>query len=469
MLKQALAFALFLLPTAGIAQVKMGSNQVCYASGDPYYAQIHTSRVYMTMVECESAGGKDRQTANDPVSQAQVERGRAHRSTVTVPVSLSRMNRRFEDISVMDDWVIDTRADGCREQRDTLLSHTSNVSVQWHADGCRVRMGQWRDALDGKRLTDPESIELTHLVPLDWAMNRGAGTWTAEMRHRFYMDRRNLVTTTPEGRAAMNGKTPMEWRPYMPWAACHHAHTFWEITQSYPFQISQQEQVNLVAAVDQACQPITQDTVVALQNAQHDLVQAQQDAITQARQTYDAQQDALRAQNAPPAPAFIRLPDGSTRALSMEERWGGQWRTHIRPDIQQRTQGMAGITTQQPTMPQDQSTAERPPIALPGQYTTNDTAGLDQDPNYQNRFGQQGTLFATDQVDVGSPQDLGDFGDVVLPPSLEGLDRLGDDLPELDTPGQNPQAILEAIQNGMEGLNNNNTAADLEQSINRGE
>lgn len=447
MLRHALALTLLALPltmpSSASAQAKMGSNLVCYDISDPYYAQIHTNRVYVSMVECVDDGGIDRQTAHSPETMAQIETGRAHRGVIPVPVSLSRMSRQFDDLAMMDNWVIDTRHQGCREQRDRLLAHTSNVRVQWHDDACRVRMGHWRDAIDGKRLVDPETIELTHLVPLSWAEQRGATEWTAEMRHRFYHDRRNLITTTPQGRAAMEGRTPMDWRPYAPWSACHNAQTFWQITTSYPLAMTPQERIDLVAAVEAACQPMDRGTVVAIQQAQQDLAQAQRDAIDAARAEQTIEVDALRAQNAPPAPSYIRLPDGSTRALTMEERWGGTWRTHFRDQ-----QNVVVVQEPQNTV----STIQQAPIATPGVYTRNPDAALDQDPNGATRFGQQGNMMATGQTNVGGPNDFGDFGEVVLPPELEGLDRMGDDLPELDEPGNDPRAVMELLRNGIPGL-----------------
>jgi hypothetical protein len=457
---------LLLLSAAPVsAQVKMGSNNVCYGSGDPYYSQVSTMRTYANMVECQSAGGQDRQLMNTPSQQEQVERGRVDRSAVTSPVSDTRFAVHGQDITAMTGWT--TAGAGCREPRDELLAGLSAVSPQWSADACRVEFGHWRDFVSGGRLTDPNRIELIHLVPLDWAAQHGASQWPLALRSSFYKDPRNLHTTTVQGRRAMEGQTPLDITPAT--TGCAHAQEFYALTQAYPFTLSAQEHAGLIARIETTCAAPSTAQIEEMRNAREQLAAAQRSEIDHQKQTLKTQQDALRSENTP-APGYVRYADGTTRKLSAEERYGLDPRAHVyAPEVLPVAPNefpAFGRNGNAQTMPQ--TGLEKPPIALPGGYNVQaqrikqaqDEAQQRENNRTQDRsdyVGDTGIISTLDstsilpeaapsnnipnQVPVGSPQDFGDFGNIQLPEGLEELGDLGDQLPAFDNPAQNRDGL----------------------------
>ncbi|WP_371039522.1 DUF1524 domain-containing protein, partial [Rhodosalinus sp. FB01] len=83
----------------------------------------------------------------------------------------------------------------CLDTRHEILQIRSEVPAVLTADGCRVVGGRWEDPYSGIMLTRASSVEIDHLVPLAWAWDRGASSWTDARRNAFALDRGNLVVT----------------------------------------------------------------------------------------------------------------------------------------------------------------------------------------------------------------------------------------------------------------------------------
>ena len=86
------------------------------------------------------------------------------------------------DRSLFNHWV-DADGDGC-DTRSEVLMATSLVPATTGA-GCTVTGGQWYSWYDGATWTDPSSIDIDHLIPLEEAWKSGAWAWTPAQRQAF--------------------------------------------------------------------------------------------------------------------------------------------------------------------------------------------------------------------------------------------------------------------------------------------
>ena len=53
---------------------------------------------------------------------------------------------------------------------------------------CKITSGTWFSAYDGKTVTDPQDLDIDHMVPLANAWRTGASDWTDEKREQFAND-----------------------------------------------------------------------------------------------------------------------------------------------------------------------------------------------------------------------------------------------------------------------------------------
>lgn len=447
--------ALLMAATSATAQVKLGTNDVCYSSNDPYYSQVHTSRVYMNMLECENAGGIDRMTAESPDGQAQVVRGRANRGTVVSSVAPTRLHQHGIDAYEASFWAPGLEQHSCREPRDTLLAQLSAVPVEWNADKCQVTFGHWRDFVTGARLTDPTQVELFHMVPLDWASARGAIDWHDQKRTRFYTDPRNLMVTTPQGRAQFENKTPIG-RNVNINTTCQHMNATAILVQDYGIPVSASEMSQLQSQIHTHCAAPTAAQIQERKHAQSQQAQASQERF---QQQYEARQNHLRSMTheRPMAPTHTDEANGYSRSLTAQERWGLDPRAHVFAPHrlpQEPDEYPAFAIGQGENVNQG---LPKPPIALPqGTFRTQGTvAEAEQGGRIQPSNAQERSAFGAEQASVGeggllqggrTPGDNGDFLNIPMSPELEEFGRIFEEVESFPSDGTLDDLINDATR-----------------------
>lgn len=107
------------------------------------------------------------------------------------------------------------RADGAGacNVRDTVLRRDGqDIKVR---DGCNVVGGRWLSVYDEKMLTDPDQVDIDHVVPLANAWRSGAGEWTDDKRGDFANDlvRPELLAVSRTSNRAKGDQDPSQWRP----------------------------------------------------------------------------------------------------------------------------------------------------------------------------------------------------------------------------------------------------------------
>jgi hypothetical protein len=129
-------------------------------------------------------------------------------------------SRNGYERTLFEHW-IDQDMDGCDTRREVLISEA--VIPPTVGANCSLTVGEWLSLYDGVSVTDVESLDIDHVVPLAEAWDSGASGWTAERRRRFANDLEvpwALVAVTASSNRSKSDRDPAEWMPPVDQFAC---------------------------------------------------------------------------------------------------------------------------------------------------------------------------------------------------------------------------------------------------------
>ena len=78
---------------------------------------------------------------------------------------------------------------------------------------CDVVSGEWFDPYGGQTYTDPEDIDIDHIVPLANAWRSGASSWDTAKRESFANVPRDLLSVDDGLNQSKGDKGPEAWKP----------------------------------------------------------------------------------------------------------------------------------------------------------------------------------------------------------------------------------------------------------------
>ena len=142
-----------------------------------------------------------------PYASADLSGAAAQLDTLTVGTwaSMSGYSReRFQH------W--NSQGNSC-DTRDVVLQRDGQSVVT--AAECKITKGTWLSVYDGKSVTDPQDIDIDHMVPLANAWRTGAAGWTDQQREDFAndLDRPQLIAVTATSNRSKGDQDPSEWKP----------------------------------------------------------------------------------------------------------------------------------------------------------------------------------------------------------------------------------------------------------------
>jgi len=99
---------------------------------------------------------------------------------------------------------------------------------------CHPLSGTWLSPYDNKQFTNPESVDIDHMVPLANAWRSGANKWTDSRRSGFANDlvRPELLAVSAASNRAKGDQDPSQWKPPNHGYWCRYA-TAWVAVKSY--------------------------------------------------------------------------------------------------------------------------------------------------------------------------------------------------------------------------------------------
>lgn len=137
---------------------------------------------------------------------------------------------------------IDADGDGCDTRQEVLIAESATPAVI--GDGCRVEGGTWYSAPDDEILTNPASVDINHVVPLQEAWASGAYDWSAERREAFandLLDERTLAAVSSGANRQQGESDPASWLPADLDTACRFLIDWLAIKASWDLAVDEAE------------------------------------------------------------------------------------------------------------------------------------------------------------------------------------------------------------------------------------
>ncbi|WP_227515372.1 HNH endonuclease family protein [Marinobacter salinus] len=130
-------------------------------------------------------------------------------------------------------------ADGdCQNSRAEALVAQSSTDVRFADERrCRVVTGRWISPFTGKVIQNASDIDIDHVVPLKWAWDHGANTWSRDKREKFANDPGNLWSVERSLNRQKGAQGPESWLP--PVGRCQYVSRFVRIVKVYGLKPSQ--------------------------------------------------------------------------------------------------------------------------------------------------------------------------------------------------------------------------------------
>jgi hypothetical protein len=144
-------------------------------------------------------------------------------------------------------WI--SQGDGC-DTRDVVLKHDGQ-SVNATAD-CKITGGRWVSPYDGKTTSDPQGLDIDHMVPLANAWRTGAKDWTDARRERFANDLTNpqLLAVTLTTNRSKGDQDPSEWKPPRHEYWCVYAQRWVAVKSYWTLTVTSEERAALTDMLD---------------------------------------------------------------------------------------------------------------------------------------------------------------------------------------------------------------------------
>jgi hypothetical protein len=104
------------------------------------------------------------------------------------------------------------QGNGC-DTREVVLKR-DGTEVKSAVD-CHPTSGKWLSVYENKQVTDPDLLDIDHMVPLAAAWRTGADKWTDSQRQQFANDltRPQLIAVSASTNRAKGDQDPSQWKP----------------------------------------------------------------------------------------------------------------------------------------------------------------------------------------------------------------------------------------------------------------
>lgn len=201
-------------PSNGL--VKKSNSDLCHTTDSPYYHQIKHFKQYPSLRACLESGAV---TWDD-------KRGLPDK---TLPYHRARFGSGWEET--------DTH---CMDIRNKILIDLSLVPVTFEPNNeCQIERGRWYDFYSGIEIYQAKLVDIDHVVPLKWAWDRGAKTWSYDKRVEFANDLSNLVISSQRTNRSKTDKGISQWLPNI--NQCQYILRFIRISRKYRLEPTNSE------------------------------------------------------------------------------------------------------------------------------------------------------------------------------------------------------------------------------------
>lgn len=162
------------------------------------------------------------------------------RNVTILPEYLRKLYRHWSDI------------DGdCQDTRQEVLIEESEIPVTFKsAEDCKVETGRWTDPYTGEVFTNPGSLDVDHMVPLQNAHRSGAWVWSFDQKKDYANDLDNpehLIAVKASANRSKSAQGPANWKPPLQSYHCQYAQDWRAIKNRWGLTMTDDE----LAAVEE--------------------------------------------------------------------------------------------------------------------------------------------------------------------------------------------------------------------------
>lgn len=207
--------------------IKKTKSGICHPPASSYYDRTRNFRAFDSVEECLASGGRLPKGMS-----GYRDNGKSASRT------LAKADSGYERSKFGHGW---DDADGdCQDSRAEALIAQSSTKVRFADERrCRVVTGRWISPFTGKIIQNASEIDIDHVVPLKWAWDHGANTWSDDKREKFANDPVNLWSVELSLNRQKGAQGPEEWLP--PAGRCQYVSRFVRIVKVYGLKPSQGE------------------------------------------------------------------------------------------------------------------------------------------------------------------------------------------------------------------------------------
>jgi hypothetical protein len=167
---------------------------------------------------------------------------------VAPPGPMSGYSRdKFRHWSKASDFGWNPPQVSCDAREAALIRDGEDVEV---GSGCKVTSGTWYDPYTDRTYSDPQDLDIDHVVPLANAWRSGAPSWTDEQRERYANDPDVLLSVEDNANQEKGDKGPESWKPPNEAEWCDYAERWVDIKAKYDLSVNEQEKEMLNQMLD---------------------------------------------------------------------------------------------------------------------------------------------------------------------------------------------------------------------------
>ena len=223
----ALCLSLFLIvsPASNAELIKKTKSGICHPPASSYFDRTKNYQPFKSVESCLAAGGR----LPKNLSGYQADRQSAS-------VTIANNDSGYDRSRFGYGW--DDSDGDCQDSRAEALIEQSSTKVRFADERrCRVVTGRWISPFTGKVIQNASDIDIDHVVPLKWAWDHGANTWSRAKREKFANDPVNLWSVELSLNRQKGARGPEEWLP--PGGRCQYVSRFFRIVKVYALNPSE--------------------------------------------------------------------------------------------------------------------------------------------------------------------------------------------------------------------------------------
>ncbi len=154
---------------------------------------------------------------------------------------------KFDHWSKASEFGWEAPEDSCDVRDAALIRDGDGVEV---ASGCKVESGTWLDPYTTNTYTDPQDIDIDHVVPLANAWRSGASSWDAAERESYANATDVLLSVEDNANQEKGDKGPEAWRPPNQEIWCDYSVRWIGIKSGYGLSVNPEEKDALTEMLD---------------------------------------------------------------------------------------------------------------------------------------------------------------------------------------------------------------------------